>query len=47
MDRGAITAGEALKTFRRHRISCVSFGHWLVDRVDEDVTREAVYDEVA
>ncbi|MFC5567081.1 hypothetical protein ACFPOC_11755 [Rubellimicrobium aerolatum] len=47
MDRGAITSGQALEIFSRHRIPGFHFGRWLVDMVDEGVYREAVYDEVA
>ena len=47
MDRGTITAGQALEAFTRHRIPGFSFGRWLVDMVDEGVYRDAVYDEVA
>ena len=45
MDKGAMSADDALTVFASHQIPGFSFDRWLVEMVDEGVYLEAVYDE--
>ncbi|TNC50537.1 hypothetical protein FHG66_08595 [Rubellimicrobium rubrum] len=47
MDKGLITARDALEIYRSHQISGFSLGRWLVEMVDEGVYLDEIFDEAA
>ena len=47
MDKGLITARDALEIYRCHQISGFNLGRWLVEMVDEGVYLDEIFDEAA